>query len=30
VDLGRCIDEVVALTQPRWKNQALGQGIASP
>src|SRR5258705_863418 len=27
VDLGRCIDEVVALTQPRWKNQALGQGI---
>src|SRR3989454_1066088 len=28
VDLGRCIDEVVALTQPRWKNQALGQGIA--
>src|SRR5438105_3132712 len=28
VDLRRCIDEVVALTQPRWKNQALGQGIA--
>ena len=28
VNLGRCIDEVVALTQPRWKNQALGQGIA--
>jgi len=27
VDLARCIDEVVALTQPRWKNQALGQGI---
>src|SRR5438132_13796646 len=25
VDLRRCIDEVVALTQPRWKNQALGQ-----
>src|SRR3989442_11981114 len=30
VDLGRCIDEAVALTQPRWKNQALGQGIAIP
>jgi PAS domain S-box-containing protein len=28
VDLRRCIREVVALTQPRWKNQALGQGIA--
>src|SRR5205814_4142369 len=28
VDLRRCIDEVVAMTQPRWKNQALGQGIA--
>jgi PAS domain S-box-containing protein len=28
VDLRRCVDEVVALTQPRWKNQALGQGIA--
>ena len=28
VDLPRCIDEVVAMTQPRWKNQALGQGIA--
>jgi PAS domain S-box-containing protein len=28
IDLRRCIDEVVALTQPRWKNQALGQGIA--
>jgi PAS domain S-box-containing protein len=28
VDLRRCIEEVVALTQPRWKNQALGQGIA--
>ena len=27
VDLERCVDEVVALTQPRWKNQALGQGI---
>jgi len=28
VDLKRCIEEVVAMTQPRWKNQALGQGIA--
>jgi PAS domain S-box-containing protein len=28
VDLRRCVDEVVALTQPRWKNQALGEGIA--
>jgi PAS domain S-box-containing protein len=28
VDLRRCIEEVVAMTQPRWKNQALGQGIA--
>ena len=28
VDLRRCIDEVVAMTQPRWKNQALAQGIA--
>jgi PAS domain S-box-containing protein len=28
VDLRRCIDEVVALTRPRWKNQALAQGIA--
>jgi PAS domain S-box-containing protein len=28
VDLARCVDEVVALTRPRWKNQALGQGIA--
>ena len=28
VDLRRCIDEVVALTRPRWKDQALGQGIA--
>ena len=28
VDLGPCIDEVVTLTQPRWKNEALGQGIA--
>jgi PAS domain S-box-containing protein len=27
VDLGACIEEVVALTQPRWRNQALGQGI---
>src|SRR6185503_11348951 len=28
VDLRRCIDEVVALTQPRWKSEALGRGIA--
>jgi PAS domain S-box-containing protein len=27
VDLRRCIDEVVALTQPRWKSEALGRGI---
>ena len=27
VDLARCVEEVVALTQPRWKNQARGQGI---
>ena len=27
VDIERCINEVVALTQPRWKNQALGDGI---
>jgi PAS domain S-box-containing protein len=27
IDLRRCIEEVIALTQPRWKNQALGQGI---
>jgi PAS domain S-box-containing protein len=27
VSLGGCIEEVVALTQPRWKNQALGEGI---
>src|SRR6185503_2293105 len=28
VDLRRCIDEVMALTQPRWKSEALGRGIA--
>jgi PAS domain S-box-containing protein len=28
VDLRRCIDEVVALTQPRWKSEALSRGIA--
>jgi PAS domain S-box-containing protein len=28
VDLGRAIEEVVALTQPRWKTQAQAQGIA--
>jgi len=27
VDLRRCIDEVVALTQPRWKSEALGRGV---
>jgi PAS domain S-box-containing protein len=27
VNLRACIDEVVALTQPRWKNQALAQGV---
>ena len=27
VDLARCIDEVVALTRPRWKNQAQASGI---
>ena len=30
VDLQRCIEEVVAMTQPRWKNQALGQGHRHP
>ena len=28
VDLRRCIEEAVALTQPRWKSQALGRGVA--
>ena len=27
VDLRRCIDEVVALTQPRWKSEAQARGI---
>jgi len=27
VDLRQCIDEIVALTQPRWKNEALGRGV---
>jgi PAS domain S-box-containing protein len=27
IDLRRCVDEVVALTQPRWKNEALGRGV---
>ena len=27
VDIRRCVDEVVALTQPRWKSEALGRGI---
>ena len=27
VDIRRCIDEVVALTQPRWKSEALGRGV---
>jgi len=27
VDLARCVEEAVALTQPRWKNQARSQGI---
>jgi signal transduction histidine kinase len=28
VDVRRCIEEVIALTRPRWRNQALAQGIA--
>jgi PAS domain S-box-containing protein len=28
VDLPRCIEEAVALTQPRWKSEALGHGVA--
>ncbi|MFI5393849.1 MAG: ATP-binding protein, partial [Myxococcota bacterium] len=27
VDHARCIEEAVALTQPRWKNQARGNGV---
>jgi PAS domain S-box-containing protein len=27
VDLGRCIEEAVALTEPRWKSQALARGV---
>jgi PAS domain S-box-containing protein len=27
VDVRRCVDEVVALTQPRWKSEALGRGV---
>jgi PAS domain S-box-containing protein len=27
VDLARCIEEAVALTQPRWKNQARSHGV---
>ncbi len=27
VDLARCVEEAVALTQPRWKNQARSAGI---
>lgn len=27
VDLGRCIEEATALTEPRWKSQALGRGV---
>ena len=27
VDLRACIEEAVALTQPRWKNQALATGV---
>jgi len=27
VDLGRCIEEATALTEPRWKSQALARGV---
>ena len=27
VDVRRCVDEVVALTQPRWKSEAVGRGV---
>jgi signal transduction histidine kinase len=28
LDLGRCIEEATALTEPRWKSQALGRGVS--
>jgi len=28
VDLGRCIEEATALTEPRWKSQALARGVS--
>jgi len=27
VDLGRCVEEATALTEPRWKSQALARGV---
>src|SRR5205814_10512266 len=27
VDLGRCLEEATALTEPRWKSQAQSRGI---
>jgi PAS domain S-box-containing protein len=27
VDLGRCLEEATALTEPRWKSQAQGRGV---
>jgi PAS domain S-box-containing protein len=27
VDLGRCLEEAIALTEPRWKSQAQGRGV---
>src|SRR5438067_302585 len=28
VDLRRCLEEAAALTQPRWKSEALGRGVS--
>ena len=28
VDLGRCLEEATALTEPRWKSQALSRGVS--
>ena len=27
VDIGRCLEEATALTEPRWKSQAQGRGV---
>ena len=28
MDLRRCLEEAAALTQPRWKSEALGRGVS--